>query len=85
MNTKTTLTEALQTIINKTTHCPDSDLIYITFDYNKGFGATSTNFELTDPEYLYFSNLGEYRQNGWKLKETLKSFDIMNDQKTQQQ
>ncbi len=80
MNTKTTLKDALQTIINKTALCPDSDLIYITFDYNKGFGAISTNFELNDQEYLYFGTLGEARQSGWKVKETLKSFDVMNDQ-----
>ena len=81
MNTKITLTEALQTIINKRAHHLNSDMVYITFDREQGFDAIAIDFELKcGPEYLYLGSLGEFRENWQKLKKILNRLDIINNQ-----
>jgi uncharacterized protein YqiB (DUF1249 family) len=78
MDTKTTYDEALQILINKIAHCPESDRVYVTVDDENGYNATTANFKLNNPEYTYVGTLGERRKLERKFKGGLKINTIYN-------
>lgn len=78
MDIKTTYDEALQILINKTAHCPESDRVYVTADDEKGCNATTANFKLNNPKYTYVGTLGERREFERKFIGGLKINTIYN-------